>query len=182
MSAAIPRVAIFSTGGTIASKRGVDGAASPNLTADDLIAAVPQLEDIANIEAVSFRQVASSELTVSDVIALAESIGRAVADGAIGTVITRFGLLSRLTSGALTLRWPKDLFIPGTADSGSSPRRRVSDTSGNGPAERRIQRTSIRASVGPMARRGSATPPCIPRPAPVEPSPNGVASTPPHGM
>jgi hypothetical protein len=27
-----------------------------------------------------------------------------------------FGLLSRLTSSALTLRWPKDLFIPGTAD------------------------------------------------------------------
>ena len=43
MSGAVPRVAVFSTGGTIASKRSVDGAASPNLTADDLIAAVPPL-------------------------------------------------------------------------------------------------------------------------------------------
>ena len=105
MSPAIPRVAVFSTGGTIASKRGVDGVASPNLTADDLIAAVPQLEDIANIEAVSFRQVASSELTVSDVIALAESIGRAVADGAIGTVITQRTNTIEETSFVLDLLW-----------------------------------------------------------------------------
>ena len=47
-----------------------------SFTADDLVAAVPQLADVANIEAVSFRQVASSELTVSDVIALAERICR----------------------------------------------------------------------------------------------------------
>jgi L-asparaginase len=107
MSPAIPRVAVFSTGGTIASKRGVDGVASPNLTADDLIAAVPQLEDIANIEAVSFRQVASSELTVSDVIALAESIGRAVADGAIGTVITQGTNTIEETSFVLDLLWDR---------------------------------------------------------------------------
>jgi L-asparaginase/Glu-tRNA(Gln) amidotransferase subunit D len=48
MSGLGPRVAIFSTGGTIASKRSDDGAASPNLTADDLVAAVPQLADVAN--------------------------------------------------------------------------------------------------------------------------------------
>jgi L-asparaginase/Glu-tRNA(Gln) amidotransferase subunit D len=29
-----PRIAVFSTGGTIASTRSADGAASPNLTAD----------------------------------------------------------------------------------------------------------------------------------------------------
>ncbi len=31
-----PSIAVFSTGGTIASKRGADGAASPNLTAEEL--------------------------------------------------------------------------------------------------------------------------------------------------
>lgn len=89
MSAAIPRIAVFSTGGTIASKRSEASAASPDLTADDLVAAVPQLADVANIEAVSFRQVASSELTVSDVIELAKRISDAVADGATGIVVTR---------------------------------------------------------------------------------------------
>jgi L-asparaginase/Glu-tRNA(Gln) amidotransferase subunit D len=56
MSTADARVAVFSTGGTIASKRSADGAASPNLTADELVAAVPQLVDVANIGAVSFRR------------------------------------------------------------------------------------------------------------------------------
>ena len=105
MSAAAPRVAVFSTGGTIASKRSADGAASPKLTADDLIAAVPQLADVASIDAVSFRQVASSELTVSDVIALAGRIGRAVGDGAIGTVITQGTNTIEETSFVLDLLW-----------------------------------------------------------------------------
>ena len=105
MSAAVPRVAVFSTGGTIASKRSADGAASPKLTADDLIAAVPQLADVASIDAVSFRQVASSELTVSDVIALAGRIGRAVGDGAIGTVITQGTNTIEETSFVLDLLW-----------------------------------------------------------------------------
>jgi L-asparaginase/Glu-tRNA(Gln) amidotransferase subunit D len=57
-----PKVAVFSTGGTIASVRGTSGSASPHLTADDLVAAVPQLADIADVEAIRFSQVASSEL------------------------------------------------------------------------------------------------------------------------
>jgi L-asparaginase len=67
-----PRIAVFSTGGTIASTRDADGAASPHLTAEQLVAAVPRLAEIADIEAVRFRQVASSDLTVVDVIALAK--------------------------------------------------------------------------------------------------------------
>jgi len=98
---------VFSTGGTIASKRSEAGAASPDLTADDLVAAVPQLADVANIEAVSFRQVASSELTVSDVIELAERISDAVADGAAGTVITQGTNTIEETSFVLDLLWDR---------------------------------------------------------------------------
>lgn len=108
MSTADPRVAIFSTGGTIASKRSADGVASPNLTADELVAAVPQLADVANITAVSFRQVASSELTVSDMIGLAERIGGAVADGATGTVITQGTNTIEETSFVLDLLWDRE--------------------------------------------------------------------------
>jgi L-asparaginase len=107
MSAAVPRVAVFSTGGTIASKRRDDGAASPNLTADDLVAAVPQLADVANIEAVSFRQVASSKLTVPDVIGLAKRIADAVADGATGTVVTQGTNTIEETSFVLDLLWDR---------------------------------------------------------------------------
>lgn len=68
--------------------RGAQGAALPSLTADQLVTAVPQLAQVAAIETVRFRQVASSELTVSDVIALAEAIGDAVAGGVTGAVVT----------------------------------------------------------------------------------------------
>lgn len=108
MSTADARVAVFSTGGTIASKRSADGAASPNLTADELVAAVPQLADVANIVAVSFRQVASSELTVSDMIGLAEGIARAVADGATGTVVTQGTNTIEETSFVLDLLWDRE--------------------------------------------------------------------------
>jgi L-asparaginase len=108
MSGLGPRVAIFSTGGMIASKRSDDGAASPNLTADDLVTAVPQLADIANITAVSFRQVASSELTVSDVIGLAKPISGAVADGATGAVITQGTNTIEETSFVLDLLWDRE--------------------------------------------------------------------------
>ena len=108
MSAAVPRIAVISTGGTIASKRSDGGAASPKLTADDLVAAVPQLADVANIEAVSFRQVASSELTVSDVIDLAERISDAVADGATGTVITQGTNTIEETCFVLDLLWDRE--------------------------------------------------------------------------
>src|SRR5262245_6758254 len=105
MSAVVSRVAVFSTGGTIASRRSADGAASPSLAADDLVAAVPQLANVANIEAVSFRQVASSELTVPDMIELAERIGRAVTDGSTGTVITQGTNTIEETSFVLDLLW-----------------------------------------------------------------------------
>lgn len=104
----LPRVAVFSTGGTIASTRGSGGAASPELTAEELVSAVPQLAGVARMEAVRFRQVASPELTVSDMIALAESIGRAVADGTAGAVVTQGTDTLEETSFVLDLVWDRE--------------------------------------------------------------------------
>ena len=103
-----PRVVVLSTGGTIASVRGTDGAASPNLTADELIRAVPQLAEVAEIEAVRFLQVPSPELTVSNMIALAERIGQAVAEGAIGAVVTQGTDTLEETSFVLDLIWDRE--------------------------------------------------------------------------
>ncbi len=103
-----PRVAVFSTGGTIASIRGDDGAASPNLTAEQLVSAVPQLAAVADIETFRFRQLASSELTVADVIALVERIDNVVAAGATGAVVTQGTNTLEETSFALDLLWGRD--------------------------------------------------------------------------
>jgi L-asparaginase len=102
------RVAVFSTGGSIASIRGANGAASPNLTAEQLVTAVPQLAAVAEVEAFRFRQVASSELTVADVIALAERIGSVIAGGAAGALVTQGTNTLEETSFALDLLWQRD--------------------------------------------------------------------------
>lgn len=103
-----PKIAIFSTGGTIASIRGADGAASPNLTAEDLVRAVPQLAEVAEIEATRFRQVASPELTLPDMVALAETIGHAAADGLTGAVVTQGTDTLEETSFVLDLIWDRE--------------------------------------------------------------------------
>jgi L-asparaginase len=80
-------VTILSLGGTIAST-GMGGV-TPRLGADDLVAAVPQLGDVAAIEAVSFRRLPSGDLTLGDVADLAVEIGKRFAAGADGVVVTQ---------------------------------------------------------------------------------------------
>ena len=105
VNTSLPRVTVFSTGGTIASIPDGDGAAAPALTAEQLVAALPQLSGVAEVTAIPFRQVASSELTLADMIALAGEIERAVAGGADGVVITQGTDTLEETSFALDLLW-----------------------------------------------------------------------------
>jgi L-asparaginase len=97
-----PRIAVFSTGGTIASVSTDDSTATPRLTAEDLLSAVPQLREIGDLEGVGFRQLASSELTVADMIALAHEIGRTTANG---VVVTQGTDTLEETAFALDLLW-----------------------------------------------------------------------------
>ncbi len=103
-----PRIVVFSTGGTIASVRGDGGGAEPRLTGEELLSAVPALDTIADITAVRFRQVASQELTLADVIALAAAIDRAVAAGADATIVTQGTDTLEETAFALSLLWNGD--------------------------------------------------------------------------
>jgi L-asparaginase len=98
-----PRVTVFSTGGTIASIPGGGQAAAPTLTAKDLVAAVPQLADVAAVTAVPFRQVASPDLDLADIIALAHAIEQAASSGASGAVVTQGTDTLEETSFALDL-------------------------------------------------------------------------------
>jgi L-asparaginase len=80
-------VVVAALGGTIASARpAVDGVA-PSLTAKDLIAAVPGLP--ADVDAVTFRRLPGSSLTVPDLLALHELLEARFAAGAVGAVVTQ---------------------------------------------------------------------------------------------
>lgn len=100
-----PRITIFSTGGTIASVRHAGNAAAPSLTAEELVAAIPQLREIARVIAVPFRQLPSSDLSLADMIALALKIDQAVAYGADGVVVTQGTDTLQETAFALDLLW-----------------------------------------------------------------------------
>ena len=99
------RVTIFSLGGTIASTNA--GASSkgvqPQLSGDDLIGAVPQVHEVADITTVSFRQVPSGHLTLVDMTALATEIERSFDGGADGVVVTQGTDTIEETSFALDL-------------------------------------------------------------------------------
>lgn len=84
-----PKVKIFTLGGTIASAGTGGKGVAPTLGADALVAAVPQIAEIAEVEAETFRQLPSPYIGFDDVQALAAEIEKAVADGAKGVVVTQ---------------------------------------------------------------------------------------------
>lgn len=101
----LPKITIFATGGTIASVRSKGEAASPSLTAADLVAAVPQLTGVAEIETVQFRQLGSPQLTIADMIALSREIERVSTGDTAGAVVTQGTDTLEETSFALQLLW-----------------------------------------------------------------------------
>lgn len=87
--AALPRIAVFSLGGTIASTASDAGGVAPQLDAADLVAAVPQLNKVAQVETVAFRQLPGASLTLDDAVELAAAVRDRLATGAAGAVITQ---------------------------------------------------------------------------------------------
>lgn len=80
------RVAVLSTGGTIASTGG-EGGAEPTESGEALIEAVPELERYADLESEEVVHVPSFDLTFESVFDLAER-AREVAEGVDGVVVT----------------------------------------------------------------------------------------------
>jgi L-asparaginase len=98
----LPVVSVLALGGTIASTPSGRGVA-PTLTAEQLVHGVPELADVATISAETFRQEASSELRIVDLVALAREIDRRLARGDAGVVITQGTDTIEETSFALDL-------------------------------------------------------------------------------
>ena len=84
------KVAVLSLGGTIAmaSKSG-GGGVTPSLTAGDLVAAVPDLEKSAEIEAHRISNIPSTEPTLHRLVSLKGKIQGLEASGYDGVVITQ---------------------------------------------------------------------------------------------
>jgi len=80
-----PRVHILALGGTIATRPDASGAMQMGLGADDLVAAVPRLAEVAEIEAETVSRVGSHSLSFDQVHALAVKIRTIAADGIVVT-------------------------------------------------------------------------------------------------
>jgi L-asparaginase len=81
------KVTVLSLGGTISSTG--EGGVKPTLTGEDLVADVPEISAVAEVEATSFRQASSGELTLDDLVELSVEIERSLDSGSSGAVITQ---------------------------------------------------------------------------------------------
>lgn len=82
-------VAVLSLGGTISSTKSGGPGVTPRLTGEELVEAVPELAEIAEVSASSFHGVPGSELTIDDVVALSEEVKARLDGGAAGVVVTQ---------------------------------------------------------------------------------------------
>jgi len=101
--AGLPKVAIISTGGTIASR--VDyrtGAVQPALTAADLASVVPELSSIAEIDAHILFSEYSENIGPTHWKRMAEEVAKRIANGAEGIVISHGTDTLHYTAAALS--------------------------------------------------------------------------------
>src|SRR3954447_4854818 len=87
---ALPEVTVLSLGGTISSTQAEGGSrVTPTLTGEALVEDVPEIAEVAEVSATSFRQGPGSELTLKDLIELSVEIKGRIDEGARGVVVTR---------------------------------------------------------------------------------------------
>ncbi|MGB9671806.1 MAG: Glu-tRNA(Gln) amidotransferase subunit GatD [Candidatus Bathyarchaeales archaeon] len=99
----LPRIAIISTGGTIASR--VDyrtGAVRPALSASDLYSVVPELSDIAQIEAEILFSIFSENITAKHWTQIAEAAAKKITEGVDGVIIAHGTDTMAYTAAALS--------------------------------------------------------------------------------
>jgi L-asparaginase len=101
-------VAVFSLGGTISSVKSGGKGVEPTLTGEALVSDVPEIAEVAEVSALSFRQAASGELTLDDLVELASEIEGSIDEGASGAVITQGTDTIEETSFALDLLVDRD--------------------------------------------------------------------------
>jgi len=121
----LPRVAIISTGGTIASR--VDyrtGAVRPALTASDLYSVVPELSNLARIDARILFSIFSENMTSKHWSEIAKAVAEQIAEGVDGLVIAHGTDTLGYTAAALSFalqNLPIPVIIVGSQRSADRP-------------------------------------------------------------
>ncbi len=89
MTLAKPSIAVIATGGTIASKRGEDGASTPVLSGEDLLGFVPGLE--AELRPVDLMAKDSASLTLSDMQRISDAVASGLKDSEVDGIVVLHG-------------------------------------------------------------------------------------------
>jgi len=121
----LKRVAIISTGGTIASR--VDyrtGGVRPALTASDLYSVVPELSEIASVEAEILFSILSENMTPERWSVIAETVARKIKSGVSGVVVPHGTDTMAYTAAALSFalqNLPVPVILVGSQRSSDRP-------------------------------------------------------------
>lgn len=118
-----PHIAVAALGGTIAMTSETGTRVTPSLQADDLVAAVPQLRDIAHVTATTLATKPSASLTTIDLRSVLDWARAEVAGGAAGVVITQGTDTIDETAYWLDLHWDRTepLIVTGAMRSPTTP-------------------------------------------------------------
>jgi glutamyl-tRNA(Gln) amidotransferase subunit D len=120
-----PRVVLFGTGGTIASRLDYrTGAVIPAFSPGELYGSVPELADVCNLETEKLFGVFSENMGPEQYMILAERIGQAIRDGYAGVVIGHGTDTMHHTAAALSFmvqRPPVPIVMVGSQRSSDRP-------------------------------------------------------------
>jgi L-asparaginase len=106
----LPRVALLTLGGTIAASPPRDGGpAKMGLTADNILAHLPDIAAVANLQVETLFQIGSVDLTFANIAGLARRIAELDAEGIDGVVVTQGTDTMEETSYLLDLLHASDL-------------------------------------------------------------------------
>ena len=89
MARLLPRVLLISTGGTITMTPGSGPGIVPTLTGEDLVRAVPELANVANLDVVSYSTKPGASLTLDDLVAIAALIDLRMQEDFAGAIVVQ---------------------------------------------------------------------------------------------
>jgi len=140
------RVALFGLGGTIASlpAHGASGAVIPSMETNTLVGSVPGLESIARVESRTLRQMPSTNISLADLVEVADAIQGAFDSGVDGIVVTQGTDNIEETSFAIDLLVGDERPVVFTG-----AMRNPSLTGADGPAN---IRAAVAVAASPLAR------------------------------
>ncbi len=120
----LPHISILSTGGTIASK--IDyrtGAVTSQFSAEDILRAIPELEEIANYNCRMIYSILSENMRPSYWLELARAVHEEIKNGADGIIITHGTDTMMYTAAALSfmIETPVPIVLVGSQRSADRP-------------------------------------------------------------